>query len=169
MSHDPADHIRAATADRERTIDVLRAAYAEGRISDEELRQRTDEVWASRTLGELRALVRDLPAGPFPAGVPTGPTPPMPYGHQLAPYPRFPYLPSRARTNGTAIASLACGVLGFLFLLPSVPAIALGHAALRQLPRTGEDGRGMAVAGIALGWTVLGFATLWILLFLLIP
>jgi hypothetical protein len=40
--------------------DVLGAAYAEGRLSAEELDERTDQVARSKTLGELPAIVHDL-------------------------------------------------------------------------------------------------------------
>ena len=64
-----------------------------------------------------------------------------------------------ARTNPLAIASLACGI-GQIFLGPlsTFPAIVLGHMARREIRRTGEDGTGMATAGLVLGWT--GFALL---------
>jgi hypothetical protein len=61
----------AASADRERAIGVLRAGFAEGRLSQDELDDRAARVHAARTYGELWALTADLPAGPFAA--PHGP------------------------------------------------------------------------------------------------
>ncbi|MEU0671461.1 DUF4190 domain-containing protein [Streptomyces sp. NPDC006172] len=58
---------------------------------------------------------------------------------------------SGSRTNGMAIASLCCGIVGlFLFNIVLGPvAIVLGSVALRQ---TGtRNGAGMAKAGIVLG------------------
>jgi peptidyl-prolyl cis-trans isomerase B (cyclophilin B) len=53
---------------------------------------------------------------------------------------------SAARTNPLAIASLVSA-----FLLP-IAAIVLGHLALGQIRRTGEQGRGLAIAGLVLGY-----------------
>ncbi|MGW4407781.1 DUF1707 SHOCT-like domain-containing protein [Nonomuraea sp. NPDC004702] len=64
---DDAD-IRAGDHDRDQVADRLRQAVAEGRISLDELRERIDRTYAARTVGELSALVADLPAlSPVPA------------------------------------------------------------------------------------------------------
>jgi hypothetical protein len=55
----------AASADRERAVGVLRAGFAEGRLSQDELDDRVGQAYAARTYGELWALTADLPAGPF--------------------------------------------------------------------------------------------------------
>jgi len=36
--------------------------------------------------------------------------------------------------------------------LTAIPAIVLGHAARRQVRKTGQRGDGMALAGLTLGW-----------------
>jgi hypothetical protein len=56
-------HLRAAQADREQTITVLKAAYAQGRLTKDELEARAVQALASRTYAELAALTADLPAG----------------------------------------------------------------------------------------------------------
>ena len=61
--------MRASDSDRQRVADVLGEAYADGRLDMDEFRQRTDTVWASKTLGELTPLTADL-GGPPPAVVP---------------------------------------------------------------------------------------------------
>lgn len=53
--------MRASDADREAIAERLRDGFAEGRLDTEEFEQRLDAVYASRTLSELRPLVRDLP------------------------------------------------------------------------------------------------------------
>ncbi|HUZ22136.1 MAG TPA: DUF1707 domain-containing protein [Streptosporangiaceae bacterium] len=57
--------MRASHADRERAIDVLKAAYAEGRLDKDEYAGRTGQVYASSTYAELAALMAGLPAGPL--------------------------------------------------------------------------------------------------------
>jgi hypothetical protein len=55
-------HLRAAQADREQTITVLKAAYAQGRLTKDELEARAGQAFVSRTYAELAALTADLPA-----------------------------------------------------------------------------------------------------------
>ena len=55
----------AASADRERAVGVIRAGFAEGRLSQDELDDRVGQAYSARTYGELWALTADLPAGPF--------------------------------------------------------------------------------------------------------
>ena len=57
-----SDAIRAADADREATAESLRKHHADGRLTDEEFEQRLEQCMSAKTLGELRALVADLPA-----------------------------------------------------------------------------------------------------------
>ena len=61
----------AASADRERAVGVLRAGFAEGRLTQDELTDRVGRAYAARTYRELWALTADLPSGPLP--VPAGP------------------------------------------------------------------------------------------------
>ncbi|MEU8774053.1 DUF1707 domain-containing protein [Streptomyces sp. NPDC048606] len=57
--------MRASDADRERVVERLRDAVAEGRLDMDEFEERLDAAYASRTYAELEPLTRDLPA---PAG-----------------------------------------------------------------------------------------------------
>ncbi|GEM_PF-918813 len=130
--------VRVSDADRENAIDVLKAAFAEGRLTREEHAARVERALGSRTCAELAAVSGDLPAGPLEA------------------------LPSRAqrdlaralprpagRTNPLAVASLACGLIP---VLPAtLAAIVLGVAARHQIRQTGDRGAGLAVCGLALG------------------
>jgi hypothetical protein len=126
-------YLLASTADRESAVEVLKAGYAEGRLDKEEYEARAGEAFTARTLGDLARVTADLPGGPLAAAQPRPSAP--------------------ARTNSLAVGSLACGI-GQLFFGPlaTVPAIVLGHMARREIRRTGEDGMGMATAGLVLGW-----------------
>lgn len=55
------DWMRVADRDREETAEVLREAYAEGRLDHAELDARTDAAFRARTWGELRPLTADIP------------------------------------------------------------------------------------------------------------
>ena len=66
---DPGEHargaarsdMRASDEDRERVVDMLRDHGAAGRLSTEELEERTAAALAARTNGQLDALLADLP------------------------------------------------------------------------------------------------------------
>jgi len=83
-------------------------------------------------------------------GWPPAPTygPAGPYVHVEAGWPRPPGRP----TNGLAIAALCCSI-GQLILGPfaGIAAIVLGAISLKQIRVSGEDGHGMALAGLVLG------------------
>ena len=66
------DWMRAADRDREGTAEMLREAYAEGRLDRAELDERTDAAFRARTWGELRRLTADLPPPSSDAGLPPG-------------------------------------------------------------------------------------------------
>jgi hypothetical protein len=60
--------VRASDADRDRVIDVLRAAAGDGRLTADEFNERMEAALSSRTLGELAGLTTDLAAGPRQPG-----------------------------------------------------------------------------------------------------
>jgi hypothetical protein len=132
----------AAAADRERTIDVLKAAFGEGRMTKEEFDSRSGRVLAARTYADLAAIVADLPVGP------AGPVMPYQVGYQ------YPAVIPAPTTNGAAVASLVCG---FIPIVGAIPAVILGHVARGQIRQTGERGDGMAVAGLVLGYLAITF------------
>jgi hypothetical protein len=75
MTAEQHPDLRASDAERERTIDVLRDAAGEGRLTFEELADRIESAGGARTRGQLEELTRDLPAAgtgarvaPMPAG-----------------------------------------------------------------------------------------------------
>jgi hypothetical protein len=53
--------LRASHADRDQAIDVLKAAFVQGRLGKEELDLRVGRVLASRTYADLGALTADIP------------------------------------------------------------------------------------------------------------
>lgn len=52
---------RASDAERERAAAALRRHHADGRLDMEELEERTERVYAAKTLGDLDQLFADLP------------------------------------------------------------------------------------------------------------
>jgi hypothetical protein len=72
---DPAGRrqFRASHADREQVIELLKAAFVQERLTQDELDTRVGLALASRTYADLADLTADLPAGPAaaePAGSP---------------------------------------------------------------------------------------------------
>jgi hypothetical protein len=61
--------VRASDADRQAAADVLNNAYAEGRLTISEHRERLDQVMSAKTLGELAPALADL--NPPPGAVPS--------------------------------------------------------------------------------------------------
>jgi hypothetical protein len=129
--------MRAADADRDRVAGILSTAYGEGRLSKDEYDARLESALSARTYADLDHIVTDLPVAQGVAPSPAATT----------------MVTAPARTNGLAIASLACGLAQFAFgPLATIPAIVLGHMARSQIKRTGEQGGGLALAGLVLGW-----------------
>lgn len=147
MTNDAWHSMRASDADRERAVDVIKAALAEGRITWDEHQSRLSSAMNARTYGELEQAVRHLPTGIAPR-VPAGPPAvPAPYGGHSA------YSPVR-QTNSLAYASVVMGGLGFVTGVSAIGAIITGHLALSRIRQTGEDGHGLAVAGLVMGYIV---------------
>jgi Domain of unknown function (DUF4190)/zinc-ribbon domain len=112
---------------------------------------RTDEGWAS-------AWTRFVTLEPqsTDVGISRGSTGPSTAVAAAAP----------AKANGMATTSLVLGIAGIFLGILSVVAVALGYAARRQIDASGgtQGGRGMAVAGIVLGWIGVGLWVIWIFL-----
>jgi hypothetical protein len=125
------------------------------------------------------------PTGPQPY-VPGGyggppPPPPPPYGYG-APPPMYPggYDPYQAypaqQTNSLAVASLVTAITGVVLGIPlaifcyigwviPVTAAVLGAIALNQIKVSGQQGRGMALAGVIIGSVTAGLLVLLMVIF----
>ncbi len=53
--------LRASDADREQVIAALKAAFVQGRLTEDELCARVDRVYASQTYAELAEVIADIP------------------------------------------------------------------------------------------------------------
>lgn len=68
------------------------------------------------------------------------------------------------RNDSSAVMAMVFGVIGILVPGVSLLAIAFGHLARRRLRTSYEGGRGLAVAGLAMGYAM---TAVWLALFLL--
>ena len=96
--------------------------------------------------------------GPGTSGSPPGaPAPGYYYPGQVAP----------RRTNQLAIAALVCAIgQVFFWFLTGIAAIVLGHMARRQIRETGEEGDGMALAALILGYIGVAVSVIGIAIFI---
>jgi hypothetical protein len=123
---------------------------------------------------------------PAPSPYPDAPAygaPQQPYGAPQQPYgsapqqygtaPQYPATPGYGgypagpKYNVMAIVSFVSSLVG-LFIIPvigQIVGIITGHISLSQLKTSGENGRGLALAGTIIGWVSLGLAIVGIILF----
>ena len=97
--------LRASHADREQVIEVLKAAFVQGRLDRDEFDLRVGRALASRTYADLAALT----AGIIPARLTRA----------------RPLEPARESVNKKkkAVAALACATLAYLGLMVALPPI----------------------------------------------
>jgi type IV pilus assembly protein PilA len=78
--------------------------------------------------------------------------------------------PGNTETSGKAIASLTCGIL-FFFLPAAIVAVIMGHLSLSDIQKSAGrlGGRGMAIAGLVLGYLGLSFIPILIIAAIAIP
>jgi hypothetical protein len=103
---------------------------------------------------------------PVPVVPSAPPVSPIPYGHPYPP-PQFVVAPN-VPTSGWATAALVLGILGVLggwclLGLPCLVAVVAGHVGLNDTKDGAKGGRGLAVAGLVLGYV---FVVPWALFFL---
>src|SRR5215831_5482329 len=136
---------RASHADRDRAIDLLKAAFVQGRLTKDELDERLGQALAARTYGDLAALTADLHPG-LAAAQPE----------------RKPAAPRRAVGRGA-------GALAALLLAIAAVAMALATAAVPGRPAATAPVRPATVgphqfssfiAYAAFGWLPAGYKLL---------
>jgi hypothetical protein len=166
-------------ADRANVQAILNRAYGEGRLSQPDFQARAAQAAGAETYDQLSQLTADLGA-PLPPGAPgwTAPPPGAPgWGAPPpgapgwgAPPPGYAPMPYPARpTNQLAIAALVCGCAQlFFWVFTGIPAVILGHIARRQIRETGENGDGMALTGLILGYVGIGLSVIFAVIFILI-
>jgi Domain of unknown function (DUF4190)/Domain of unknown function (DUF1707) len=138
----PSGELRASDADRDKVQGLLNEAYAQGRLTQAEWEQRANVLGGPVTYADLDRMTADLVPRPYPGPVPL-----------------------QQGTNGMAIASLVCGIGQLFFFLPAgIAAVILGHMARSRIRRTGEQGDGMAVAGLILGYIGIALSVLLVLI-----
>lgn len=132
VSREPA--VRASDTERDQAAEILRVAYAEGRLTRAELDERTSAAYAATTRADLRDLTSDLP-GAIPA----------PQAHRR---PVLPDLPAAAPAPGrrTSMHPDRCLLLCLLIAFPPA-GIVYWILAARQPPSYPRDASSLPDAG----------------------
>lgn len=125
------------------------------------------------------------PYPPYPPSAPYPPNAPNTYGQMPSsgqpgqmppgayPYGAYPYTyapgyagPMAPQTSGWAIASLVCSIAGWLgfWLVGHLLGVIFGHIALSEINSSDGriEGRGLAMAGLVIGYIGLGISALFI-------
>lgn len=89
--------------------------------------------------------------------------PPTPDGYGYPPPGPSPYggYPQSRGTNGLAIASLVCALLGWICGIGPIVGLVLGIIALNQIKKTGQEGRGLALAGVIISGISIALIVIW--------
>ena len=118
----PSGSMRVSDADRDRAIAELSEHYQAGRLTTEELEDRTGRALQARTSADLAALFSDLPRRQAPvtsaASPPTSPAPASPGWYWPA---RVPVVPVAILAVVAVLALLG----GHPFHIAWVPAVAI--------------------------------------------
>jgi len=67
---------------------------------------------------------------------------------------------SSSPLNIMALVGFILSVAGFATGITVIPGIVLSHIGMSQMKRTGESGRGFALAGLIVGYCLLGLSVL---------
>lgn len=98
------------------------------------------------------------------------PPPPAGYGYAYAPPPGGPYVAPYGPSYGQAttaknwmgIASLVLSLATVVFGFTCIGGIILGHLGLAAAKRGEANNRGLALAGVIVGWVLLGLGVLFV-------
>ena len=124
--------LRTSRAEREQVIDVLKAAFVQGRLAKDEFDLRVSQVFASRTYADLDALTADIPDGVTDAQPPA----------------------EHAREPGRALSFKTAARVGAVGATPSMASAAVVLAASSGVPAVA----GVLLVGVT-GLLVAGLLT----------
>jgi hypothetical protein len=146
--------LRASHADREQVIGALKAAFVQGRLTEDELDARAGQVYTSRTYAELAEVTTDLPAEPTAARRPRDPWRATKIAWRVVYSTIAPgivalvLIPGGPRTTGadvailTAVVYLLFWILGVSVMVASRPRKRSAGSLPSSVP--GVDGQGAA-------------------------
>jgi hypothetical protein len=107
--------LRASDSDRDRVIDILKAAFVQGRLTKDELDARVGQTLASRTWGDLTAITSDIPPWPLPRPVRKPARPPS--------SPPTPAVVKAVACAIIAVATVAIAGMPGMWTMPAPPSM----------------------------------------------
>jgi hypothetical protein len=140
----PHDRLLASHRDRERVTEILKEAFAEGRLADDEFKERVGRAAQARSQGQLSALIADLPPGSTMSDLPAD---------ALTSRVPAPSRSTRPVQAALAIISLVLGVTSMILpvvIFISIPGIALGIIAFTSSASSSRVVRWAGAAGALL-------------------
>jgi hypothetical protein len=135
-----ADAMRASDADREVVVAALQEQVGEGRLTLAEFEERSGQAYEAKTVGDLRALTKDLPVDPLappvmpwqqPLGMPV--VPPWAQQGNYNPMFRRSLPPPTRRGGGAPVAAVAVIMLITLLVVQGVIVAASATAIVAPL------------------------------------
>ena len=99
---------------------------------------------------------------PAPNAVAYPPPPPAGYGYAPT------YAPSAAPKNWMGITALILSVITPIFVITAIPGVIFGHLGLAACKRGEANNRGLALAGVIVGWIMIGLMALSVVILVLI-
>jgi hypothetical protein len=144
----PVGMMRVGDSDRDRTVDLLRAAFAEGRLDLDEFTERMEAAYASKTYAQLAALTADLPTGQTAIIQPAAAPAELASAGESAPA----VAEARPPVSRLAILSVILAVIGIASDgVASILAVVLAFLAAASIEKTGYRGMRLATAGLVFG------------------
>lgn len=96
------------------------------------------------------------PYNPKQPGDPYGQQPGQPMYGQQPMYGGYGYPPPQPKSQTNAILALVLSLIGFATCgVTAIVGVIFGHIAMGRIKRGEEDGRGMALAGVIIGYVVI--------------
>jgi Domain of unknown function (DUF4190) len=107
------------------------------------------------------------PYAGYPATTPGYGTPPQ-YGTQPQ-YAGYGYPYAAQKTNGLAVAAMVVSLVSLVTCpLIGIAGAIMGHVARRQIAERREEGSGMALTGIIVGWVATGLMVVGVLIWIVV-
>jgi len=98
------------------------------------------------------AYAQQPPPAQYPAPNSSSYPPQPPAGYGYAPV----YAPTAAPKNWMGITSLILSLVTPIFVITAIPGVVFGHLGLAACKRGEANNRGLALAGVIVGWVMIG-------------
>ena len=70
--------------------------------------------------------------------------------------------------NTMALIGFILSLSAIVFGVTAIPGVVLGHIGLSQIKKTGEQGKGLGISALAVGYAIIGFTVIGIIIFVVL-